>query len=212
MTDVQTRLRQATLALSLLLGLSALGLMVVAGAFGSWFVLGFEAVLIATAVIGLLFGRGRFPEAPAMTLTLLAGAVGLCSALGYLSTGASGYALGPVPMKLVLAARLALAGLFGLGACAAALGTRPAAWGRVALGTILVLAPTAAAGIAFSSLGAPVVQAIGGMGRAVAVGVAAIGFLVWVGLVSAGGHMIITSFERALPAPWQKSGNSPDAA
>jgi hypothetical protein len=212
LNTLQTRLRQATLAISALLGASAIGLGVAAGAESAWFVLGFEAVVLVSAVIGLLFGRGRFPDAPAMTLALIAGAVALCTGLGYLSTGAAGYQLGPIPMTLVLAGRLAVAGLLALGAAAAALGTSSSAWGRIALGAVLVLAPTAAAAAAFSEPAEPLVEAIASLNVAAAVGIAGVGFLLWVGLVSAGGHMIITSFERALPAPWTRADNSTDAA
>lgn len=212
MNALQTRLRQGTLALSAVLGVSAIGLAGLAAASSAWFVLGFEAVVGVIAVIGLLFGRGRFPQAPAMTLAMIAGGVGLCSVLGYLSTGAAGYAVGPVSMKLVLAARLALAGTFALGAVAAALGGRGGAWARVAVGAILVVAPSAAVAVAFSDVGEPLVRRIAAMGPAVAVGAAATAFLVWVGLVSAGGHMIITSFERALPAPWESSDDPAGAA
>lgn len=212
MNGLQTKLRQATLALSAVLGASAIGLAILAATASAWFVLGFEAVVLINAVIGLLFGRGRFPQAPAMTLALIAGGVGLCSGLAYLSTSAAGYQVGPLSMTLVLAARLALAGLFGLGAVAAVLGASGAAWARVALGTVLVLAPSVAVAAAFSDVGEPLTRRISAMGPAVAVGIAAAAFLVWVGLVSAGGHMIITSFERALPAPWESSDDPARAA
>ena len=212
MTTLPTRLRQGTLALSALLGASSIGLAALAAISGAWFVLGLEVVVLVATVIGLLLGRGRFREAPAMTLALIAGAVGLCSLLGYLSTGSAGYQVGTLPMKAVLAARLGVAGLFALGAAAAALGASGAAWGRSALGAVLVVAPTAGVALAFSDVGEPVVARIASLGPTVAVGIAAAGFLVWVGLVSAGGHMIITSFERSLPAPCEQSGNSTDAA
>lgn len=212
MTTLHTRLRQATLGLSTLLGLSALGLAALAAASSAWFVLGTEAILVAAAVMGLLFGRGRFPQAPPMTLALLAGTVGLCGGLAYLSTGGAGYQVGPLPMKVALASRLGLAALFAAGAVAAALGASPRAWGRVALGAALVATPTSLLALAFSDAGASMLGRVIALGPAVAVGLAAAAFLLWVGLVSAGGHMIITTFERALPAPWEQSNNSQSRA
>lgn len=212
LTTLHTRLRQATLGLSILLGLSALPLAGLAAASSAWFVLGTESILLVAAVIGLLFARGRFPQAPPMTLALLAGTVGLCGGLAYLSTGGAGYQVGPLPMKLVVASRLALAALFAAGAVAAALGANPGAWGRVALGAALVATPTGLLGLAFSDVGASMLDRIVALGPAVAVALAAAAFLLWVGLVSAGGHMIITTFERALPAPWEQSGNSHNPA
>lgn len=203
MTSTHHRLRQATLLISALVGISALALAGLAASSAVWFVLGFELVLAASAVIGLLFGLGRFPQAPAMTLTLLAGAVATCSVLGYLSTGAIGHTIGPLPLKPVLLARLAIAGILGLGAVLAALGPHSGPWGRLALGAAMILLPTAAAAALFAGPGQSVVGAVASMGAAVAAAAATAAFLTWVGLVAAGGHMIITTFERALPAPWE---------
>ncbi|MFG0284066.1 MAG: hypothetical protein ACF8R7_06550 [Phycisphaerales bacterium JB039] len=213
MPQTETMLRRGTLAISGLLALSALAL----AGFGAaanppvWFVVGFEGVVLVTAAFGVLFGLGRFPQAPAMTLALLAGSVGLCSLLGYLSTGVAGHMAGPVPLKPVVGARLALAALLAAGAAVAALGTSPGLWRRALVGVALAAIPTALAAVVLVGPGRPLVGAITSLGVTVAVAAAAVAFLTWVGLVSAGTHLVITSFERALPAPWEggeKSDNS----
>ena len=198
-------LRQGTLVISGLLAISAL---ILAG-FGAtanppaWFVVGFEAVVLVAAGFGILFGLGRFPHAPAMTLALLAGSVGLCSLLGYLSTGVSGHVVGPIPLKPVVGLRIAAAGLLGLGAAVAALGMNPGHWRRGVLGLALVAIPTALGAVVLVGPGRPLVGAITSLGVIVTAAAATLAFLVWVGLVSAGAHLVITTFERALPAPWE---------
>lgn len=79
-----------------------------------WFVFGFEALTAFAAVIGLLFSLGRFRDGPAMCLLCVAGAVGVCSLLGYQAAGKiPGVSLYPWLLGRGAAAVL-LAGLAGL--------------------------------------------------------------------------------------------------
>jgi hypothetical protein len=64
-----------------------------------WTMLGFEIIIAAAAIIGLLTGLGRFREGPAMAWTIVAGATLLGSVLGYQAAlrNIAGYSLtGPL--------------------------------------------------------------------------------------------------------------------
>ena len=212
MNRTESILRRGTLAVSALLAIGAIALVGLGAAASPpvWFVVGFEAVVLITAVFGILFGLGRFPQAPAMTLALLAGAVGLCSVLGYLSTSVTGHTVGPLPLKPVVGLRLALAALLGLGAVVATLGLSPRLWRRALVGVALAAIPTALGAVVLVGPGRPLIGAIGSLGVAVTAAAATVAFLAWVGLVSAGAHLVITTFERALPAPWEGDDMSSD--
>src|SRR4051812_43384921 len=80
---VSAMLRRATLAISALIGASALvgaGLalltpVIAPGQHPSWPFLAFEGVIILAATIGVLFGLGRYADAPGIALACVAGTI-----------------------------------------------------------------------------------------------------------------------------------------
>ena len=153
MTDdypsIPTTIRQAVRLVCVLTGISAAGLIVFAaiqpllGDAGkpAWILVGFEAVVLAASVLGWVLARDRFREGPGLALACIAGSILVGSALGGLSAQ---WGVGPIPLKLLLAARglgaMLLAGLGGW----MVLARDPRAWpvfvkGLIAASPILAL-------------------------------------------------------------------------
>lgn len=70
-------------------GLSAVGVaaMAVLQPRPSWVMFGFEFVVLVAASLGLLIGRGRFKDGPALGLVCVAGTIAVGSLFGYLGGG-----------------------------------------------------------------------------------------------------------------------------
>lgn len=112
------------LAASAVVGLSALGGIGVS-LFSDrtvWFLLAFECVVLLSAAFGVLIGRGRFAQAPALAILFTAGAIGGASLLGYLAARTS---VTQVDVRLWLAVRVGLIGAMTLVAVLNVLGRRP---------------------------------------------------------------------------------------
>lgn len=153
----------------------------------SWFLGGFEIVVLLASVVGSMLAFGRFREGPAITLLCVAGAVGVGSLLGYIGAGKSlaGWDLKPFLLIRAIDAALmaALAGVIVLAR------TPRASFSALARGVIFGGALLVIVGGAWALRGA--ISTSPGPVRAVvlvAVGLAA------VGLVSASAHYLVRAF------------------
>lgn len=195
---VSRPIRILTLVLSLVMGLSALagaGL-ALAPLLGSdqrpaWILFGFEVVVLAGAVVGVLFGRGRFGEAPGLALACIAGTFAVASILGW---QAAGRQLNGISLNPFVAIRVLVA--LALGTCGAwcVLSRRETAWRSALLGVTLgVPVVLAVAALVIRSWREAIAGHVGSGGAAAAAAV--IGFLFFGGLLSASAHFLIRAFE-----------------
>ncbi len=102
-----------TLVVSALVLLSAAAA-ILAGALSSprpIFMLGFEVVILISGAFGVLVGRGRFGDGPAIALLCVAGAVAVGSLLGDLCAGKR---IGTFDLRPLLFARCAAAAVLAL--------------------------------------------------------------------------------------------------
>ena len=127
MTDgrMATWQRAITLTVSAVLGLSALGggVLAVSGSQPLWFFLAFEIIVLVAAVFGVVVGRGRFSDAPALSLLCVAGSVAAATLFGFLRARDT---ITVVDMQTVLLARWAACGVLGCIAGWTVLARRPA--------------------------------------------------------------------------------------
>lgn len=153
----------------------------------SWYLVGFEVVILVAAVMGMTSAMKGLRDGPAMTLLCIAGAVGVGSLLGYVGSGRvlMGWSLKPLLLvRLVDAAALAAA------AGAIVLLRQPKATfpllGKGMLFGAIVIATVGVAWIFRGSIN-------GASGPARVGALAALG-VVTIVLVSASGHYIIRAF------------------
>lgn len=155
----------------------------------SWFFVGFELVVVMAGVFGVLLGRGKFAEAPAMVLLCLAGAVGVGSVLGYVGAGRN---LAGVDLRLWVIGRVGAAGVFAALAGLTVLARRPGpAW--KALGTGLVFGVLTLGTLALGWFGRGWLAAAG-TPNVVKLVVALVLAVVVVGLLSAAVHYTVKAF------------------
>jgi len=159
----------------------------------AWILFGFETMVVASGVVAVAFGRGKFQDGPGLALACVAGTVFAAAALSWLGNR-QGVTLiegrGPVSLTIFAAARVGIAALVGLGAAYAVLRRtavgRGYAWRAIA----------AVAGIGV--LGAVMMFGRGAMAGWSGVIQGAISLL-WLGavmgLICAGGHCVIRAFE-----------------
>ncbi len=181
--------RFATGGLCVLTGLSAaavLGLALLSRPV-SWFLGGFELVILFASAIGLLCSMGRFREGPAMVLLCVAGTVGVGSLLGYV--GAAKLLMG-WSLKPYLVARMLDAALLALAAAAVVLSRSPAAslsaLGRSAAFTAAMVLTVGSAWVFRGTIGASP-----GPARVALLTLLGVSLIV---LVSASGHYLIRAF------------------
>lgn len=197
--------RPLNLLLQGILALTALTA-VVAGALGGvnaqWFTLGFEVVVLAAAVLGMLAVLGRPPYGQPLALACVAGAVAAASFLesigvdrGFLGVLGRRIAAvsGPgvtIHLDFLLVFRLAVAA--ALAAAAGFLLMRRdwrASSRRLLLGVVLALAAIGILAGAWLGRGA-----IGGLAGPVRWGVAVVGFITVTGLAAAATQYLIDAF------------------
>ncbi|MFG0257853.1 MAG: hypothetical protein ACF8GE_08135 [Phycisphaerales bacterium JB043] len=193
-----------TLVCAIVLLLSSLAGSVGALVAQEYYMAGFELVLVASALIGIFIGLGRFNDGPSVAIACLGGATATCSLLGYVTIGgeillggrligAHGELLG-VDLFLPFVGRMLIAALLGALAGLVLLMRDP---GRSV--------PLLVKGIGF---GLPVVLAAGlwfgvgsvrgvfdGLHVLVQVFIGAVATVVGIGLISASGHCLIRAFE-----------------
>lgn len=162
-----------------------------------WGMFGFEALVVAAGVLAALFALGRIPDAPGLTLLIIAGTVFISAGLGLVALGLSPRAVLMQPLFLI---RFAIVGAFTLLAVFAALGANRTAWRILVRGIVLSVASAAllAIGLAtrglwLSGTGAP---------QVVLIVAGTMGAIVLLALLCIGAHLVIRAFEVALaPSP-----------
>lgn len=167
---------------------------------------GFELVVLVAAVLGILIGRGRYAQAPALALACVGGTILASSALGWKSANRvlAGFSLDPV-----LAFR-ALAGLFMLAAAALIVLVRDKRSFKSLAKGLALLAPVAlvAAALLYGPTRSAIERALA-IHTMVEIAAAVFGFLILAVLVATGGHCIIRAFEFGrLDAPARPANNN----
>ena len=127
----------ATLAISLVAGLSVVGMCILAMRANQpyYLLMGMELCIGLAAGLGVLFGRGFFREGPGMSLACVSGTIFVASVLGYLSvpngqmTMSGGSTMGLKPFVM---GRVMLAVLVGVAAAWVVLSRNPRSWSYVA--------------------------------------------------------------------------------
>ena len=155
-----------------------------------YFSIGFELLALLAGVFAVLVGRGKFAEGPGIALLCVAGVVVVASAVTYSTPRAV-----PLYDTRMLRDPMTL-GRMGLGGAAAAIGAlivllrrpresiRLLLWGALWTGVAIALAsPVLFARGSLTGLN-PVLTTVG----------AVVGFVVFVGFLSAGAHFIIRAF------------------
>lgn len=224
---VPTIVRRAALALSLLTLATSIPLAAAAGLLPQikpgeprlLALMGFEIVVTVAAILGVLFGLGRYAAGPAVALACVSGTILLGSALGWLGANRNiaGVTLTPLLALRVLIA-LALAAAGGL----IVLRRAPGSFALLFKG-LAALAPLVLAAGAFAH--SPTRIAIGNAvtgGTVVTFAIAVFGFLIGGVLLAIGGHCVIRAFELGRipdqptsgqqPAPNPSPQNPPQAA
>jgi hypothetical protein len=162
------------------------------GAKASWVLFGFEVVVVVAAALGILFGRGRFGEAPGLALACVAGTILIASLLGWQASGRTlmGRSLTPL-LAWRAVASLALAAAAAL----CVLSRDPRAVRRAGLGAVMVLPAVLVVAGALTRPGRRILSAAVGQNPVQQVLVCTMGGLVVGGLFAAGGHQLIRAFE-----------------
>lgn len=200
MFPVPRWIRTLSLVISGAVLLSALGAAVLAllspaisaGSQVSWPLVGFEAVVALAAVMGVLFGVGRYAQAPGLALACVAGTIFVGSGLAWQASGRTlvGHSLTPL-----LLARVGSAALLGLCACVCVLGRDPRSWRTAALGAALACPGSLLALSLASDVGRRTLE--GALGRipALQTTIEIAGAIVLGAMFAAGGHLLIRAFE-----------------
>jgi hypothetical protein len=183
-----------------------------------WGLLGFEAVTLIAAVVGVFLGLGKPREAPALAAACVGATFFAAATLGRFSalvtradgTVSEGQVLGRLIRDPVFEGRVLAAVLFGAAAVVFALGGDRRAWRRLIVGGALAVPVVAAAawllvGSGLNWLMAPVESFAG----AVRIVVAVVGGLAMAILASVSVHSIIGAFEGRLP-PWPGEERTPE--
>jgi hypothetical protein len=161
-----------------------------------WAMVGFEVALILTGVVGLLFARGKFADAPALTLACLAGAVFVASFLGYFGVQKK---LGTFPLGLWLAGRTLAALVLGAASVAVAMGSSREGRRLLFRGLACGIVPLAVGGWYYLRGLAPLSTPSSGTMEILRVCVlGAVVLAVFVCLCAAV-HLVVRAFEVALP-------------
>ncbi|HZW09696.1 MAG TPA: hypothetical protein VFF69_07315 [Phycisphaerales bacterium] len=184
-----------------------------------WGFLGFEAVTLIAAVIGILLGLGRPREAPALAAACVGATIFAAATLGRFSaivtrsdgTVSEGQALARLVRDPVFDGRVLAAAVFVGAAVVFALGGDRRAWRRLIVGALLA-APVLAVG-AWLLMGSGLnwlMAPVESFGGAVRIVVAVVGALALAILASVSAHSVIGAFESRLP-PWPGEERRPSA-
>lgn len=164
-----------------------------------WGMLSFEVVILVASALALLTGLGRFKVGFGMSCAVLGATIAAAAVLGTLDARTNLSAAGSPLARFVtpvLLVRVAFgAGLAGLGGIAV-LARRPAEWKRLILGAALT-APVAIVGLALvTGRLSGVLSARTGGAEFLRLSALFFGGVLAIALLSAGGHLLITAFER----------------
>ncbi|MGE3106809.1 MAG: hypothetical protein AB7G11_09005 [Phycisphaerales bacterium] len=150
-----------------------------------WFMFGFESVVLASGVISVMLGRGRFGAAP-LGLTCVAGTVLVASVFGFLGAGRQVWGVGLEP---VLIGRVVLALALGAVAGAVRLEDHPGGTGLLIRGVILA-APALAIPIVAYAMRA----SIASWPALLSISLAMVAFVAVVGFIAASLDCLIRAF------------------
>jgi len=172
-----------------------------------WGMFGFETIVVLSGILAALFALGRFPDAPALTLVIVAGTVFISAGLGLVALGMSPRAVLMHPLFLI---RFAIVGALTLLAAFAALGSNRTAWRILVRGVVLSAASAALLAIGLATRG----SWLSGTGalQVVLIVAGTMGAIVLLALLCIGAHLVIRAFEVALaPSPESDTkGSSPN--
>jgi len=185
-------------ALSLLIGLGSILIAILAAIEAPkpiYVLLGSELVALVAAVIGVLFGLGRFREGPGMALLCVSGSWVAACGMAWLGTSPA-HAVADFGLAPWVAGRGLAAGLVGLLACWVVLSRDPRALRMAAKGVLLGLPIVIVAGLVATGRTAPVVSAISGLPGAIRALIAILGFLLLAGLFAASVDTLVKAFSR----------------
>jgi hypothetical protein len=188
--------RLAIGGLSVLTGVSAVGLLVAAllATPPVWFLAGFELLVAAASVFGVLLAGGRFREGPALALACVVGVIGAGSLLAYVGPGKA--FLGDAA-RVYLAARGADAALLGLGACLLVWVRRPSASFR----SLLIAAAWAVALVSVTVLAMKARGALSSSPGAVRFACAVVFGGLMIATLSGAVHYVVRSFQAGVALP-----------
>jgi hypothetical protein len=172
----------------------AAGVMAVVQPRASWVMFGFEAVVLVSAVLGALLGRGKFRDGPSLGLLCVAGAIVVASAFGYLGGGRTLF--GTDVRTLTLARAAAGAALVGVAAWLVLSRAPGATLPRFTKGAALSLGVIAL--LAGLWKGQRWIGSLNDVGQ-LAVGMVA--FALITALLAASIHMLVRAFQAGLQAP-----------
>ncbi|MFI4898084.1 MAG: hypothetical protein ACIARR_09680 [Phycisphaerales bacterium JB059] len=205
-------LRRAVLGVSLILGLSSLGGLALAGAGAESVVigmLGFEVVVFVAAVIAVLAGLGRFTSGYGLALACVAGTVLGASVLGFVD-GRPNFVSSPDlarALEALVLVRLGVALALAALASLVVFVRRRSSWGYLGRG-LLVGAPVVIAGglVGLFARGWVLTPREGAM-EAIRVGSIILGAMVLGGFFCASVHLIIRAYQAGdLDASPENSG------
>ncbi len=193
-------LRRAVLVLSLLLGassLAGLGLALMGTSSIIIGMLGFEVVVLVSAVIAILCGLGRFTNGYAMALACAAGTALGATLLGFLDARpnfVSSPDMARVLRGIVMARVLIAVALGALGALAV-FSRNSSSWGSLGRG-LLMAAPVVISGVLLAMFGKGwLTVPRDGAFEAVRIGSIVLGAFVLGGFFSASVHLVIRAFQ-----------------
>ena len=220
-TPAHRRICVAVLVLSAV-ALLSVGVAVYLGAFALTQVLyaylGFELVVLVSAVLGVCAGLGCFRPGYSMAVLCVAGAIGSATLLGFLDLRANLLQRADLNnlMYGLVATRIAVAGCLLVLAGFDVLIRKPGGFGHIAKGIVLLVPVLVAAGLVVVRPGlySPLTTATTGLGeliRLMALGLLSLTALI---LTCLGGHHLIVAFDRVRPGegidrPAETSENPP---
>ncbi|MEM9374505.1 MAG: hypothetical protein AAGA55_12760, partial [Planctomycetota bacterium] len=193
--------RTLTLLVSVLVAVSVLPVLYVtlfAGSATLWFSTLFELTVLAAAVVGVFAGLGRFRDAWALSLACLIGTLVVTSVFTTVEVRAN-FRDDPSIGRLIMpfaGLRFAFAGIVSVLASYAVWNRDRRSWGLV-FRAVLLLLPVAACGawLATGNIGFLTTPLASPAGEAARIAGILLGGLLGIGLVSAGGHLLIRAFE-----------------
>lgn len=164
-----------------------------------WGMLSFEIVLLVASALAMLAGLGKFDQGFGLATATLGATILGAAVLGTLDARANLSGAGSPLAKFVvpvLGLRVALG--VGLASCGgiAVLSRRPVEWRRFVLGALLTAPVLAVGGVIVLRKASWLLNERQGAGELLRVSGLLIGGVLLIVLLSAGGHLLITAFER----------------
>lgn len=160
----------------------------------AWPLVGFEIVTILACGFGLLVARGKYAEAPGLTILCVAGVVLTGGVLGYLGANKSH---GGIDLKPFMLARLGIAGILSVLAATAEVWYSAVARRTLAKAVMYAVVMLAIVGVLYAMRNSPLLaQSTGAREAARLVGMAVASILALIGACGAA-HLSIRAFAIA---------------